>query len=166
MKLSLIVGISENNVIGKDNKLPWHLSVDLKRFKRLTTGHSIIMGRKTYDSIGRPLPNRTNIVITRDPNYGVEGVMVAHSLDEAVKIAQKSPGSDEVFVIGGAQIFQEALKIADKLYLTIIHKQIEGDVYFPDYASFNKVISQEDGSEGEYNYSFIDLERESDKIAS
>lgn len=159
MKLSLVVAISENKVIGRDNKLPWHLSADLKRFKNLTTGHPIIMGRKTYDSIGRALPNRTNIVITRDKDYQVEGIHVAHSLDEALEIAKNSPGSEESFVIGGAQIFTEALPFADKLYLTIIHKNVEGDVYFPDYSMFKTVISREEGEEGDSRYSFINLEK-------
>ncbi len=159
MKISLIAAMSENRVIGKENKLPWHISADLKRFKSLTSGHPIIMGRKTYDSIGRPLPNRTNIVVTRDKDLKIEGVTVVHSLDEAVQFAKIQPGGKEMFIIGGAQIFQEGIKLAHKLYLTIIHKTIEGDVYFPDFPDFKNTVLKEDRIEEDYQYSFIDLEK-------
>lgn len=179
MKISLIAAISENRVIGRDNELPWHISEDLKRFKEITQGHPVIMGRKTYESIGRLLPNRTNIIITRDKNYSVEGAVIVHSLDESIEKAKKSihdsriktvelsnmnhvPSTDEneVFIIGGGQIFEQAIRVADKLYITIVHKSIEGDVYFPDYSEFKKEVYRRESSNSEFKYTFIDLEKE------
>jgi dihydrofolate reductase len=160
MKISLIVAVSENKVIGRDNQLPWSIPEDLKRFKRLTTGHPIVMGRKTYDSIGRPLPGRTNIVITRDPaKVTATGIDVVSSLDEALAKAAVSPGAEEVFVIGGGQIFQQAIVKADKLYLTIIHKMVQGDTFLPDYSSFTKETFRQDGASEDYTYTFVDLEK-------
>ena len=128
MKLSIIVAISENNVIGRDGSLPWHLSADLQRFKRLTMGHPIIMGRRTYESIGRPLPGRTSIVVTRQEDYQASGVLVASSLDQAFTITQTD---DEAFVIGGAEIYHQALPRANRLVVTRVHAIIDGDVFFP-----------------------------------
>mgnify|MGYP003385942491 CR=1 FL=1 len=128
--ISLIVAMADNRVIGGDNKLLWHISEDLKRFKALTTGKPIIMGRKTYDSIGRPLPNRTNIVVTRQPNWSTEGVSVVNSLEDAFKMAENSPGG-EVMVIGGTEIYKAALPFATSVYLTHIHKAYDGDALFP-----------------------------------
>ncbi len=131
VNLSLIVAMSENRVIGKDNRLPWHLPADLKHFKQITTAggrSSLIMGRKTYDSIGKPLPGRRNIVITRNRKFAAAGTEIAHSLDEAIRLAGHEA---EVFIIGGAQIFAEALNRADRLYLTLVHAIVEGDTYFP-----------------------------------
>jgi dihydrofolate reductase len=127
MTLSCIVAVSDNGVIGKDNDLPWRLPEDLKRFKRLTMGHPIIMGRKTYDSIGRPLPGRTSIVLTRDPDCAPTGTVVVHSLEDAIAACA---GEEEAFVIGGASLFTEALPLCDRLYLTRVHGEIEGDVLF------------------------------------
>ncbi|MBI2340050.1 MAG: dihydrofolate reductase [Deltaproteobacteria bacterium] len=129
MTLSIIVAMSQNGVIGKDNKIPWHLSEDLKRFKQLTMGHPIVMGRKTCQSIGKPLPGRENIVITRDPKFLSEGVRVVHSLDEAIK-GQKP--DEEIFVIGGAEIYRLALPPAEKIYLTLVERKFGGDTYFPE----------------------------------
>lgn len=129
MRISLIVAVAQNGVIGRDNQLIWRLPDDLKQFKRLTTGHPIIMGRKTFDSIGKPLPNRTSIVITRSKDWFLEGVLVVNSVEEAVKAAQKT-GAGEVFVIGGAEIYQLTLPIADKIYLTEVQADFEGDAYF------------------------------------
>lgn len=162
-KISLIAALSENRVIGKEGKIPWHISEDLRRFKKLTQGHVIIMGRKTYESIGRLLPDRTHIVITRDQNYQVKGAIVSHSLDEAIKNSQleiqnwKLP--NEIFIIGGAQIYAQALQFADKLYLTIVRGKFQGDAFFPDYSEFKKIIEQKIGKEGRYEYEFIDLEK-------
>ena len=128
MKLSIIVAISENNVIGRDGGLPWHLSADLQRFKRLTMGRPIIMGRRTYESIGRPLPGRTSIVVTRQDGYQGAGVLIAPGLDQALNIAQTD---DEVFVIGGAEIYRQALPRANRLVVTRVHATIDGDVFFP-----------------------------------
>ena len=129
MKISLIVAAAQNGVIGRDNQLIWRLPDDLKQFKRLTTGHPIIMGRKTFDSIGKPLPNRTSIVITRSKEWCMEGVLVVNSIEEAVEVAQKTD-TEEVFVIGGAEIYRLTLPIDDKIYLTEVRADFEGDAYF------------------------------------
>ena len=157
--VSLIVAIAENGVIGDKNALLWNIKEDMRRFRTTTTGHPVVMGRKTYESIGRPLPKRTNVVITRGNNI-FEGCEVAHSLEEAIAMF---PDQEEVFIIGGAQIYAQALPLADKLYLTIVHRQYEGDTSFPeiDYSEWRE-ISREEFSKGEeYDgaFSFIDLER-------
>ena len=123
--ISIIVASSENNVIGVDNTRPWHLPDDLKFFKNLTSGNAIIMGRKTYDSIGRPLPNRTNIIVTRNTDYKQEGCVVCNSLEEAVNAAE-----GKGFIIGGAEIYRQSIALADRIYLTKVHTVIEGDAYF------------------------------------
>lgn len=130
MIVSLLLAASENGVIGKNNQLPWHLPDDLKYFKNLTWGLPILMGRKTFDSIGKPLPGRKSIVITRDPDWKHEGVGVVHSVEEAIQTAEGF-GAREIFVIGGAQIFNTALSTANRIYLTRIHQAFDGDVYFP-----------------------------------
>lgn len=132
MLISLIVAMDEKGGIGKDNRLPWHLSDDLKRFKTITMGHHIIMGRKTYESIGKPLPGRTNIVITRNPDYEAEGCIVVHSLEGALDIA-RGRGEDEAFITGGREIFAQALESANRIYLTRVHAEVPADVYFPDF---------------------------------
>lgn len=129
MYISLIVAAAQNGVIGRDNQLIWRLPDDLKQFKHLTTGHPIIMGRKTFDSIGKPLPNRTSIVITRSKEWSLEGVLVVNSVEEAVEAAQKT-GTEEAFVIGGAEIYRLTLPIADKIYLTEVQADFEGDACF------------------------------------
>lgn len=131
MIVSLLLAASENNVIGKDNQLPWHLPDDLKYFKNLTWGLPILMGRKTFDSIGKPLPGRKSIVITRDRDWHHDGVEVVHSIEEAIKKA-KELGAKEIFVIGGAEIFKSSLPFANRIYLTRIHYVFEGDVFFPE----------------------------------
>lgn len=128
--ISLLVAASENNVIGKDNKLPWHLPNDLKYFKNLTWAMPVLMGRKTFEAIGKPLPGRTNIVITRNSSWTSEGAAVVHTLDEAIGKA-KEADVKEIFVIGGAEIFASALPQANRIYLTRIHHQFEGDAFFP-----------------------------------
>jgi dihydrofolate reductase len=129
MRISLIVAMAQNGVIGRDNQLIWHLPNDLKQFKRLTTGHPIIMGRKTFESIGKPLPNRTSIVVTRSKNWTFEGVVVVNSVEEALVVARQT-GTDEVFVIGGAEIYRLTLPIANKIYLTEVKADFEGDAHF------------------------------------
>lgn len=126
--ISIIVATAENNVIGNNNDLIWHLPADLQFFKKTTSGNSIIMGRKTYESIGRPLPNRQNIVITRNKDLKIEGVNVVSSVEEALSIAT----SEEKFIVGGGQIYKDSLNIADKVYLTKVHENFEGDTYFPE----------------------------------
>ncbi len=128
MRLSLILAMAENRVIGRDGALPWRLPADLKHFKTLTVDHTIVMGRKTWKSIGRPLPRRRSIVLTRDPGYHAEGAEMASSLDEALELAA---GDDEVFIIGGAGVFAEVLPRAGRVYLTRVHAEVEGDVTCP-----------------------------------
>jgi len=135
MKLSLLVAVSENNVIGRDGDLPWHLSADLRRFKRVTMGHVILMGRKTWESIGRPLPGRISIVISRQADYetGFDEVPVATNLDEALAHARRVAGdTTEVFVIGGARIYAMIFSCVEQLLLTRVHAEVEGDVFFPE----------------------------------
>ena len=127
--LSIIVAVAENNVIGKDNDLIWHLPGDLKHFKETTTGHYVIQGRKTYESCGRPLPNRTNVIITRDKNYKADGCIVVHSLEQAISEAKNDP---EAFIIGGGKIYEQALSLVDRIYLTKVHHLFEGDTFFPE----------------------------------
>lgn len=131
MKVSLIVAMAENRVIGRDNDLPWRIPADLKYFKAQTMGKPIIMGRKTFDSIGKPLPGRTNIVITRNPDWQADGVTVVASPDKAIDAA-KAENPDEAMIIGGANIYQQMLDLADRLYITEVHKAIDGDSFFPD----------------------------------
>lgn len=128
--ISLIVAVARNRVIGEGNRLIWHISEDLKHFKTITSGHPVIMGRKTYESLGRPLPNRTNVVISRQKNYQAEGCIVVHSLIEALLLF---PAAEEVFIIGGAQIYAQALPLADRFYLTEVDADYSGDTYFPEW---------------------------------
>jgi dihydrofolate reductase len=132
MTVSLIAAMAENRAIGYKGALPWKLPADLARFKRLTTGHHIIMGRKTYESIGRPLPGRTSIVITRQPNFQAAGCLVAHSLDEALRFARER-GEREAFVIGGAEIYRAGLPLADRIYLTLVEARPAADAFFPEF---------------------------------
>jgi dihydrofolate reductase len=131
MSLSLIVAMTPERVIGRHNQLPWHIPDDLKRFKKITMGHPLIMGRKTFESIGKPLPGRQNVVVSRNPGYYVDGVVMAQSLDDALQKCDVSTG--EEFVIGGAELFSTALPLAHKIYLTMIHQEIPGDVFFPEF---------------------------------
>lgn len=159
--ISIIVAIAgEKRVIGTKGGMPWYIPEELKRFKTITTGHPIVMGRRTFESIGKALPNRTNIIITRDKNFQAEGVIVTHSLEEALRLAVGKPGDSEVFVIGGGEIYKQALPAADKLYLTIIDKEIEGDTFFPDYTEFkNKVWESEEQVSDGFKYKFLELEK-------
>ncbi len=126
---SIIVAIANNHVIGVNNTLPWHLPEDLKRFRAITMGHHIIMGRKTFDSLGRLLPGRTTVIVTRNLHYHVEGALIAHSLQEAIGLCQND---DEIFLIGGAELYQTGLALADRLYVTEIDLDVAGDAYFPE----------------------------------
>ena len=150
--VSIIVAVAENGVIGDKNTLLWHISEDLKHFKAVTTGHPVIMGRKTYESLGRPLPNRTNVVITRQ-QVEIPGCRVVHSLGEAVALF---PGDDEVFVIGGAQIYAQALPLADRFYLTRVFRAYEGDTHFPEWdeAQWRLLSSESFASGANYPYPF------------
>ena len=158
--ISIIVAVAENNVIGKDNKLIWHLPKDLKHFKETTTGHFIIMGRKTFESNGRPLPNRTNVIITKDKNYQVEGCIIVHSLKEALHLAK---GETEIFIIGGGEIYKQAMPIAEKIYLTKVNQFFEGDTFFPEINMKEWMeLSRKDfepDEKNKYPFSIIILER-------
>jgi dihydrofolate reductase len=129
-QLSIIVAIANNQVIGINNTLPWHLPEDLKRFRALTTGHHIIMGRKTYESLGRLLPGRTTVIVTRNKDYQLEGALIAHSLEASIALCHND---DEVFLIGGAELYQDGLKLADKLYITEVDLTVDGDAFFPEF---------------------------------
>ena len=194
IKISLIAAIGKNRELGKDNKLLWHIPEDLKRFKKITLGHPVIMGRKTFESIGKPLPNRLNIIVSRSLKrshpFGSEpqgrrlsrlNVVVAGSLEEAIEIArgviaseakQSNPSeiaavancsfamtSGEVFIIGGGQIYQEAMPLADKLYLTIVEGSPEADTFFPDYSEFKKVVFKKENRDKNFSYTFLELEK-------
>lgn len=154
--ISVISAISENRAIGKDNKLLWHIPEDLQRFKSITKGHPVIMGRITYESMGRLLPQRLNIIITRDKRYKVDGAVIVSSLDDAIDEAKKE-NNNEIFVIGGGQIYSQAIGIADKLYLTIVHKEIDGDTFFPDYSKFRNIVFKKKSESEGYKYTFLDL---------
>ena len=130
MKISVIAAMSQNRVIGRNGALPWHLPADLARFKSITTGHTVIMGRKTFESVGQPLPNRRTIVITRNNDYRCAGVFIAHSLDEALDHAARE---EEIFILGGEAVYRIALPRAARLYLTIVHATIQGDTHFPPF---------------------------------
>jgi len=166
MKRSMIVAMAENRVIGINNNLPWYLPNDLKYFKQVTMGKPILMGRKTYESIGKPLPGRTNIVLTRNKNWSAEGVRTVNSLEEAYELAEsivEIDGRDEMMVIGGDQIYQSALASSDRIYLTKVHAEVKGDAWFPelDWSQW-KEIGRDDFKAEEpniYDYSFIVLER-------
>ncbi|MBI4091619.1 MAG: dihydrofolate reductase [Candidatus Levybacteria bacterium] len=160
MKISMIAALGENRELGKSNKLIWKIPSDLARFRKLTSGHPIIMGRKTYESIGRLLPNRTNIIVSRDTDFKVEGAIVVSSIEQAIDKAKVEPGSNEIFIIGGAQIYNSAIQYADKLYLTKINAEdLAADAFFPDYSEFKKVFHREAREEDGMEYEFLDIER-------
>lgn len=163
MRVSIIAALDTNGVIGRNNELPWHLSSDLKRFKQLTTGHHLLQGRKTWDSVGKPLPDRVNVIITRRDDYEREGFVVVHSLDEGLRLAGRS-GDAEAFVGGGSEIFAQALHRADRMYLTRVHAEVEGDTWFPEFddvSEWHLVESEHfDADEkNDYPYSFLTYER-------
>ncbi len=157
-QLSIIVAVATNNVIGLNNTLPWHLPEDLKRFKALTMGHHIIMGRKTYESLGRLLPGRTTVIVTRNPHYAVEGAIVVNSLEEAL---EASKPDDEVFLIGGAELYTLGLAYAHRLYMTEVHAVYAGDAYFPtiDYANWQESSREQHVSINNLQYSYVVYER-------
>jgi dihydrofolate reductase len=157
-KISIIVAMSDNYVIGLKNKLPWHISADLKNFKNITLGNPIIMGRKTYDSIGKPLKDRDNIVISRDNSLKIDGVEVVDSLEKAIFMAAEAP---EIFIIGGQQIYQIALPIATHMYVTNVEGNFEGDAYFPDYnqQEWREVDREDLITEDNLKFSFLKYER-------
>ena len=165
MKVSIVAAIGRNRELGKDNKLLWHIPEDFKRFKALTSGHPIIMGRKTWDSLPfKPLPNRTNIVITRDSSLSFARgglAKLAGSLEEAIEIAKNASGGEEVFIVGGGQIYEQAIKkgLVDRLYLTLVDGNFDADTFFPDYSEFKKVVFEQKRESNKYKYKFLELER-------
>ena len=158
-RLSAIAAISKNRVIGHNGKLPWHIPKDLQRVKALTLNHPISMGRKTFESIGQPLPKRHNIVVTRQPDYSANGILVAHSVNQALDLA-KTLDDQEIFIFGGGEIYAATLPLVDRLYLTIVEVEITGDAFFPDYSDFRKILRQEFHEENGYRFQFLDLEKE------
>lgn len=158
--VSIIVAVAKNNVIGCANKLIWHISEDLKRFKALTSGHPVVMGRRTYESIGRPLPGRTNVVVSRSEDLRIEGVVVVNSLEKALDVARQSAGGDEVFVIGGDQIYRQSIPLADRIYYTLVDQQPEGDAHFEPLKASDWQIESLEKHDG---YSFINYVRACNK---
>jgi len=167
MKLAMIVAMANNNVIGLNNDMPWHLPADLQWFKKTTLGSPIIMGRKTYESIGRPLPGRLNIILSRDTELKIDGCTVVNSLEEALKTAKEADNSnntkDEIFITGGAHLYNKFLEEIDTLYLTQIDADIEGDTFFPDYTKYNwqekQRIENPADDKNPYALTFLKLER-------
>ncbi|WP_394808483.1 dihydrofolate reductase [Nitrosomonas sp.] len=164
LRLSLLVAMARNRVIGRNNKLPWHLSADLKHFKFLTMGQTILMGRKTYESIGKPLPGRINIIITRQAGYEVPGAIVVNSIDDALLMCEKNRSiNGENFIIGGEELYRQTLKICQRMYITEIQRDFEGDVCFPEFDPNEWEETQRDKhiSENDTNleYHFVILDR-------
>jgi len=173
MKISIIAAIGKNRELGKNNKLLWYIPEDLKRFHLITKGHVVIMGRKTWESLPKkPLVERYNIVITRDPEFKINNLRkgkdfgIVDSLENAIKKSKEIlnakyliPNADEIFVIGGGQIYQQAISIADKLYLTIVEESFDADTFFPDYSQFKKVIFEKESKSEKYKYKFLELEK-------
>ena len=157
MIISLIAAMDENRAIGYNNKLPWSLPSELRYFRETTKGKPVIMGRRTFESIGRPMPERLNIIVTRDRNYKAGDCIVVNNVEDALNAAK---GSSEIMVIGGAQIYKEFLPRAHRMYLTLIDAEFEGDAYFPEYDKNEwKIINKEDNEHNGLRYSFVDLER-------
>ena len=162
--ITLIAAIGINNELGKDNDLIWHLPADLKRFKKVTSGHYILMGRNTFESIGKPLPNRTSVIITRNRNYFKDGCLIANSLEEAIGLVDNN---EDAFIIGGAQIYKQALEsnLVDKLDITKVHQKFEADVFFPEIdLNIWEEISREDfkaDEKNKYDFSFLSYSKKS-----
>lgn len=162
-RISAIAAIgATTRVLGKDNDLVWDIPEDLERFRNLTRGHPVIMGRKTWESIPaerRPLPKRTNIVISRQSDYSAPGAIVVSSVEAALAEARKSEGADEIFVIGGSGVFKDAFPVTDRLYLTLVHDEAAGDVYFPEYSEFTKEVGREEHLDHSPPYTYVTLEK-------
>ncbi len=156
MKISIIAAIAKNRELGKNNKLLWRIPEDLKRFKALTLNHPVIMGRKTYESIGHTLPNRTNIIITRNIHYIAPNCKIFDSLEKSINFA-KTIERDEIFIIGGGEIYKQALPHANKLYLTIVQSSFDADTFFPEYSEFKNVVYKKESKDKNYSYTFLEL---------
>lgn len=159
--LSIICAIAQNRAIGKNNQLLWHIPEDFERFRKLTSGHVVVMGENTFKSLGKPLEKRTNIVVTKDPNFKAEGVTVCYSIDEAL-VKAKEAEKNEIFIIGGGQIYSQTIGLADKLYLTVVEGNFEADTFFPDYSEFSSVVYEKQSSDKNYKYKFLELVRENE----
>jgi dihydrofolate reductase len=161
MKISLIVAMASNRVIGLDNQMPWHLSADLKRFKKITLGSPILMGRKTFESIGRPLPGRTNILISRNPDYKPEDCLVVNDIKSALNLGCQH--AENIFVIGGSTLYRAVLPIANTLYITQIHKDFPGDTFFPEIDDQHWTEAEREDINNDptvsFTYSFLKLEK-------
>ncbi len=159
--INAIAAIGQNNrVIGNKGQIPWYIPEDFEHFKKTTMGHPIIMGRKTFETFPKPLPGRTHIVITRDNSYQVpSGVFVAQSINRAIEIAKKQPGSEEIFIIGGGEIYKMAMPFIERLYLTLVEGDFEGDTFFPEYLEFKKEISSKESQNDNFKYKFLVLEK-------
>jgi dihydrofolate reductase len=157
-RVSIIVALSDNHAIGNKGQIPWNIPGEQKRVKEITTPHPLIMGRKTHEAIGRILPGRLNIIVTSDPAYSAEGGEVVHSLKEGIDLATEKD-KNEIFIFGGGKIFAEAMPYVDRLYLTVVHKTVEGDAFFPDYSEFTHEIAREERDFEGLKYTYITLER-------
>ncbi|NTV41271.1 MAG: dihydrofolate reductase [Candidatus Moranbacteria bacterium] len=157
-KISIICAIGENRAIGKNNQLLWHIPEDFKYFKEKTMGHAIVMGQKTFESIGKPLPDRTTIVLSNDPDFEAEGVIVARTFDEVFQKAAEIE-KDEIFICGGGSVYAQTIALADRLYLTVVEGSFEADVFFPEYDDFKKIVSERKSQDDNFRYKFLELEK-------
>ena len=155
--ISAIAVIGNNRELGCDNKLLWDLPEDMARFKELTMGHPVIMGRKTFESIGKPLPGRTNIIISRNKDFKADGCIIEDSIESSIESSKNSPGSEEVFIIGGAEIYNQALPYTNKLYLTVVDDKPDADVYFPNYSEFTNILCEEGQENDNYKFKFVEI---------
>ncbi|MDP3988281.1 MAG: dihydrofolate reductase [Candidatus Levybacteria bacterium] len=167
MRISIIVATDSKRGIGKNNGLLWNIPDDLSHFRKLTTGHTIIMGRKTFESIGRVLPNRTNVIITRDENFKVDQAVIVHSLDEALDKA-KEVEKKEIFIVGGGQIYKQAMEsgVVDKLYITMVEGDFGAEIFFPDYSRFHKTFESQVYEYKDIKYRFVEMKKEDAEINS
>jgi dihydrofolate reductase len=156
--ISIIAAVAENRAIGLKNKLLWDIPEDMKHFQVITRGHPVIMGQKTFESIGKPLPNRVNIVLTQEPDLKIVGCITVNSIEQALTEAKKHD-QEEIFFVGGGTVYKQALPLADKLYLTVVKGNFEADTYFPDYAQFTKVVSRRESHDDNFHYTFLELVR-------
>ena len=156
MIISIIAAMTDNRVIGRDNAIPWHIPADMQRFRAITMGHPLIMGRKTFESIGRPLPGRKTVILTRIPDYRAEGSIVVHSLRKAL---DECAGADEVFICGGGEVYREALPLASRIYLTVVHGEVAGDTLFPDIPDEFVEAARENATENMFSFTFILYQR-------
>lgn len=158
--VTIIAAVGRNKALGKNNDLIWHLPADLRRFKKVTRGHHVIMGRKTFESLGKPLPSRTNIIVSRNPDYTAEGCIVVNSLEEALKNAKSDPNP---YILGGAEIYKQALSVADQMDLTLVHNDFDADTFFPDFSEENWIeITRQDfekDEENPYDFSFVQYKK-------